>query len=163
MTYFDVYHDELGQFSVKTGLQANPKRRKAFNLAKAEAEDMRRQFEKDWQADPLASFGRKTKSAGDFVEYMRTSIEKTRYPIETNTLKKLIAFSGGFVPFDKLNSVWLERFKVFLLNDDSISQNTAKLYLGVIRKTIRCKESHQKVGGEAFTGTYPLWQNLSKM
>ena len=135
--YIDVYHGELGRFSVKTGLQENPKNRKEFNIARADAEDRRRAFERDLQADPAALFDRKAKSAGDFIEYLRTSIVKTRYSIETNTLKKLIAFSGGLVPFDKLNKEWLERFKVFLLAEDSISQNTAACYFGVIRKNIK--------------------------
>ena len=115
--YIDVYHGEIDEgkpkrFSVKTGLQENPKNRKAFNLAKAEAEDQRRGYEKDFQADPKGLFDRKAKSAGDFVEYLRTSIENTSYPVEVNALKKIVSFSGGAVPFDKLNNEWLERFKV---------------------------------------------------
>jgi integrase len=135
--YIDVYHGELGRFSVKTGIQGNPKNRKAFNTAKAEAEDKRREYEKDFQADPAGLFNRKAKSAGDFVEYLRTSIEKTNYPLETNTLRKLISFSGGVVPFDKLSTAWVERFKVYLLDDEAISQNTAHKYMGVVCKTIR--------------------------
>ncbi len=135
--YIDVYHGELGRFSVKTGIQGNPGNRKAFNTAKAEAEDKRREYEKDWQADPAGLFNRKAKSAGDFIEYLRTSIEKTNYPLETNTLRKLISFSGGFVPFDKLSTAWVERFKVYLLDDEAISQNTAHKYMGVVCKTIK--------------------------
>jgi integrase len=140
--YIDVYHGEIDEgkpkrFSVKTGLQENPKNRKAFNLAKAEAEDQRRGYEKDFQADPKGLFDRKAKSAGDFVEYLRTSIENTSYPVEVNALKKIVSFSGGAVPFDKLNNEWLERFKVYLLSEDSINQNTAASYLGLISKTIR--------------------------
>ncbi len=140
--YIDVYHGDpkqggLGRFSVKTGLQEYPKNRKAFNTAKAEAEDLRRGYEKDFQADPVALFERKAKSAGDFIEYFRTSIEKNSYPHELNTLKKLISFSGGVVPFDKLNTAWLERFKAFLLKDEAISKNTASLYFGFLRKTMR--------------------------
>jgi len=135
--YIDVYHGVLGRFSVRTGIQANPKNRKAFNLAKAEAEDQRRGYEKDFQVDPAGLFDRKAKSAGDFIEYLRTSIEKTNYPLETNTLRKLISFSGGFVPFDKLSTAWVERFKVYLLDDEAISQNTAHKYMGVVCKTIR--------------------------
>ena len=135
--YIDVYHGDLGRFSVKTGLQENPKKRKEFNTAKAEAEDKRREYEKDFQADPAGLFERKAKSAGDFIEYLRTSVEKTNYPIETGSLKKIVSFSGGVVPFDKLNPAWLEKFKTFLLNDEAISQNTAGTYFGVIRKTIK--------------------------
>jgi len=135
--YIDVYHGELGRFSVKTGLKENTKNKKEFSTAKAEAEDQRRGYEKDFQADPAGLFERKTKSAGDFIEYLRTSIEKTNYPIETGSLKKIVSFSGGVVPFDKLNPAWLEKFKTFLLNDEAISQNTAGTYFGVIRKTIR--------------------------
>ena len=135
--YIDVYHKDFGRFSTKTGLQENPKNRKPSNIAKAEAEDLRRGFERDFQADAAALFGRKAKSAGDFIEFLRTSIKKTQYPIEANTLKKLIAFSGGFVQFDKLNSAWLENFKAYLLAESSLGQNTAHLYFAVIRKTIR--------------------------
>jgi len=133
----DVYHKDYGRFRQKTGLQANPKNRKAYNQAMAEAEDKRREFEKDFQADPAALFDRKDKSAGDFVEYLRVSIEKTNYPIEASTLKKVILFSGGHVPFDKLNPAWFERFKVYLMRDESINKNTAGSYFGVIRKTIK--------------------------
>ena len=135
--YIDVYHGELGRFSVKTGLQANPKNKRVYNQAKAEAEDKRREFEKDFQADASALFDRKEKSAGDFVEYLRVSIEKTNYPIEFSTLKKLISFSGGVVPFDKLNKEWLEQFRVYLINDEAISQNTANLYFRLLRKAIK--------------------------
>ncbi|NMW19015.1 MAG: hypothetical protein HKK66_08345, partial [Chlorobiaceae bacterium] len=135
--YIDVYHGELGRFSVKTGIQGNPKNRKAFNLAKAEAEDKRREYEKDWLVDPAGLFNRKAMSASDLIEYLRTSIEKTNYPLETNTLRKLISFSGGLIPFDKLSTAWVERFKVYLLDDEAISQNTAHKYMGVVCKTIR--------------------------
>jgi len=135
--YIDVYHGELGRFSVKTGIQGNPKNLKAFNTAKDSAEDKRREFEKDFQADVSLLFERKEKSAGDFIEYLRVSIEKTQYSIEANTLKKLIKFSGGVVPFDKLNKEWLERFRAYLMNDEAISQNTANIYFRVVRKTIK--------------------------
>ncbi len=136
--YVDVYHGEHGRFSVKTGIQGNPKNRKEFNTAKAEAEDQRREYEKDFQADTAGLFERKAKSAGDFIEFLRDSIKKTNYPMQRNTLKKLIAFSSGaFVPFNKLSKEWLERFKAFLLNDGAISQNTAHLYFGVVRHAIK--------------------------
>lgn len=35
--YIDIYHNDFGRFSQKTGLQANPENRKEYNLVKAEA------------------------------------------------------------------------------------------------------------------------------
>jgi len=135
--YIDVYHSEYGRFSVKTCLQGNPKSRKEFNTVKAEAEDKRREYEKDWQADTKGLFERKAKSTANFVEFLRELIEKTNYPMRLNALKKLTAFSGGLVSFDELNKEWLERFKAFLLNDGAISQNTANGYFGVVCNALR--------------------------
>ncbi len=135
--YIDVYHGKYGRFSVKTGIQGNPKNRKAFNTVKAEAEDNRRGYEKDWQADPKGLFERKAMSTANFIEFLRELIEKTNYPTQLNTLKKITAFSGGFVSFGELDKDWLEEFKDFLLNDGAISQNTAHLYFGVVRYAIK--------------------------
>ncbi len=135
--YLDVYDKNHGRFSLKSGLRENTKNRKAYNEAKAQAQDMARQMEKDLQFDAAAVFSRRAKSGADFLEFFRSITEKQKYTIESNTLKHLVAFAGPVVPFEALNSGWLEQFKNHLMNCDTICQNTASSYLGVLKTAIK--------------------------
>jgi integrase len=135
--YIDTYHKDYGRFSQKTGLQVNPKNRKEYREAAAEAQDRARQVEKDLLRDPAGLFGRKAKSADDFIDFYRRYAEKDNYPNYTNVLPILLSFSGGVIPFAVLNSAWLERFKAYLLSLETISQNTAGGYLTSIKTVLR--------------------------
>jgi integrase len=135
--YLDIYDKNHGRFSIKTGLRENTKNRKAYNIVKANALDRARQIEKDLQFDAAAVFSRRAMSGADFVEFFRSLTAKKNYAIEANTLKQVIAFGGPVIPFDALNSGWLEQFKNHLMNCDTISQNTASGYLGVLKTAIR--------------------------
>ena len=146
----DVYHKDYGRFVQSTGIKENPKNRKAYNQAKAEILDKVRIIEKDLQFDAAAVFERRAKAAEDFVEFLRSSTQKMNYSAEVNAMKKVVAFSGGVVPFEKLNAAWLEQFKNHLLKDE-ISQNTAKLYFGIVRGSIR-QAWRQGYIHEDFTG-----------
>ena len=133
----DVYHKDYGRFLQATGIKVDPKNRKLYKQSKADVLDKIRIIEKDLQFDAAALFNRKAKSTEDFVEFFRSSIQKKMSSsAEVNALKKVVAFSGGVVLFDRLTPGWLEQFKAHLLND-GISQNTAKLYFSVIRHAIR--------------------------
>ncbi len=149
--YIDTYHREYGRFSQKTGLQANPKNKAEFKRVKAEAEDRRREAERDFIRDPKAVFDRKAVAGDDFVEYVRERAEKDSYSSYLNTLKRLREFSGGSVSFESINSQWLERFRGYLLSVDDLSNNTANNYLAFVKGCIRLA---YKAGfiSEDFTG-----------
>lgn len=134
--YIDTYHRDFGRFSQKTGLQANPKDRKAYKAAQSAVLDKVRQIEKDLARDAAGVFGRKAKSTEDFIQYFAAYANKGGYPPYLNALKHLIECFGGVSPFQSLNTAWLERFKAYLLSLDGVSQNTASLYLSTVKALI---------------------------
>lgn len=90
--------------------KANQKKRKLPAPSKADVLDKIRIIEKDLQFDAAALFNRKAKSTEDFVEFFRSSIQKkTSSSVEVNALKKVVAFTGGVVLFDRLTPGWLEQ------------------------------------------------------
>ncbi len=135
--YIDTYHKDFGRFSQKTGLQANPKNRKAYNQIKAEAVAKAHKIELELQRDPSGVFTRKAMAGDDFIEYFRLDAESKRYPTNMNTLKHLSDFTRGSLPFSSLNQQWLERFKRHLLSVDGLGQNTAGDYFGTLKTIIR--------------------------
>jgi integrase len=135
--YIDTYHKDFGRFSQKTGLQANPKNRKAFSQIKAEALEMMRKVEKDLERDPAGVFSRKAMADDNFVEYARKRAEKECYASYMNALKRLVEFTGGSVSFKNLNSQWLERFKGYLLSVDGLGSNSASTYFIFVKGIIR--------------------------
>lgn len=135
--YIDTYHKDFGRFSQKTGLQVNPKKRKEYREALAEAQDKARRIEKDLLRDPAGVFGRKAKAADDLIEFYRQYSEKDNYPKYVNVLPILRKFSGGVIPFSSLSSAWLERFKTHLLSLPNIGQNTAGGYLTSLKTVLR--------------------------
>lgn len=136
--YIDTYHRDFGRFSTRTGLRVNPKERKLFKEAAAKAEEIRRQVEKDFERDPAGLFGRKAKTAGDFIEFFAAYAEdRKRQPVYYNTLTHLRGCFGGAVPFSSVNVGWVERFKAYLLAIETVRQNTAGSYLSVLKTAIR--------------------------
>ncbi|NTW83192.1 MAG: hypothetical protein HGB36_07470 [Chlorobiaceae bacterium] len=135
--YVNTYHKDFGRFSIKTGLQANPKNRKEYREALASAQEKVRQTEKILQRDPAGLFGRKAKSADDFIVYFDTYAQKNKYPAYLNTSKHLKTCFGGFAPFSSINATWLERFKTHILSIDALNPNTSGVYLSVVKAVIR--------------------------
>lgn len=135
--YIDTYHRDYGRFSQKTGLQANPKDRKAYKAAQAAALDKVRQIEKDLARDAAGVFGRKERSTDDFIQYYANYANRKGQPPYLNTLKHLVRCFGGVAPFESLNTAWLERFRGYILSQDTISQNTAGVYLSTVKAVIR--------------------------
>ena len=135
--YIDTYHKDFGRFSQKTGLQANPKKRKEFNQIKAQALDKMRKIERDFIRDPAGVFSRKAMIGDDFIEFAKVRAEKDHHPSYMNALKYLQEFTGGNVSFGTLNSQWLERLKGYLLSIHGLSSNTANTYLIFVKGTIR--------------------------
>jgi len=135
--YIDTYHKDFGRFSQKTGLQANPKDRKAFKAAQSTVQDKVRQIEKDLARDAAGVFGRKERSTDDFIQYYAKYAGQNNWSPYLNTLKHLTECFGGVSPFQSLSTAWLERFKAYLLSVDTVSQNTASLYFSTVKAVIR--------------------------
>jgi integrase len=135
--YIDTYHRDFGRFSQKTGLQVNPKNRKEYRDTLAEAKDKARLIEKALLSNPASVFGRKSRSADNFIDYYKSFAERVNGPRYKNVIPILRDFIGPNLPFSSLNSAWLERFKSHLEGKESICANTADGYLSSMKTVIR--------------------------
>lgn len=135
--YLDVYHRDYKRFSQKTGLQVNPKNRKAYSQAKADANTKAGRIEMELLRDPASVFRRKPEASDNFTEYFRSIAAGDAYPASLNALKHLNDFSGGMVSFGTLNAAWLERFREYLLSLGSVGHNTARGYFGIVKTMLR--------------------------
>ena len=135
--YIDTYHRDFGRFSQKTGLQVDPKNRKEYRQILQEAQDRVRKLEKDLQRDPAGVFGRKEIAADNFIDFCRQYPSKDKYSKYSSVIPMLQKFSGDALQFSALNSVWLEKFKTYLLSIEHLSQNTAAGYLVAVKSIIK--------------------------
>jgi integrase len=133
--YFDIYHAGKRRYEfLNLYLTKNRDENKATKKL-AEQIQSKRLLE---LSNNEFGFQSESKRKTDFIKYFE-AIEKTKpkHSIYYSTLVHFKAFSKGKVLFYEIDEKYLEKFKNYLLNLDSISQNSAREYFSVTKRILR--------------------------